>query len=141
MSKWGLWLALLIAPTWLVAQKVAVDYDESVDFSKYRTYMWIKEPTATDPLMKKRIKDAVEARLALGKIEMRSAQTATAGIARLADLEKDARARGFLLIARKAAAAKAAARTKSTARKAEHREILRRLGTMAVALGTRHSQD
>jgi serine/threonine protein kinase/tetratricopeptide (TPR) repeat protein len=46
-----------------------------------------------------------EARLALGELEMNSGQT-TAGRAHLTALEKDARAKGFLLIARKAAAAK-----------------------------------
>jgi eukaryotic-like serine/threonine-protein kinase len=46
----------------------------------------------------------LEARLVLGEIEMKSSQTA-AGRARLAALEKDARAKGFLLIAGKAAAA------------------------------------
>jgi len=45
-----------------------------------------------------------EARLALGEIEMKSGQTAAAR-ARLVALEKDASAKGFLLIARKAAAA------------------------------------
>ena len=45
-----------------------------------------------------------EARLALGEIEMKSGKTA-AGRARLEQLEKDATAKGFLLIARKAAAA------------------------------------
>jgi len=45
-----------------------------------------------------------EARLSLGEIEMRSGNR-TAGRARLHALEKDARAAGFLLIARKAAAA------------------------------------
>ena len=43
-----------------------------------------------------------EARLALGQLEVKSG---TNGRARLAELEKDARAKGFLLIARKAAAA------------------------------------
>jgi len=42
-----------------------------------------------------------EARLALAEVQLRSAQTATAR-ARLALVEKDARDRGFLLIARKA---------------------------------------
>ena len=46
----------------------------------------------------------LEARLALGKIEMSSSLT-TAGRTRLTTLKKDARAKGFLLIARKAAAA------------------------------------
>jgi DNA-binding winged helix-turn-helix (wHTH) protein/tetratricopeptide (TPR) repeat protein len=46
-----------------------------------------------------------EAALALGELEIESAKT-SAGRARLQALEKDATARGFLLIARKAAAAK-----------------------------------
>ena len=46
-----------------------------------------------------------EARLSLGEIEMRLGKI-TAGRVRLAALEKEARARGFLLIARKAAAAR-----------------------------------
>ncbi|MFY9529999.1 MAG: tetratricopeptide repeat protein [Candidatus Acidiferrales bacterium] len=45
-----------------------------------------------------------EVRLALGEVEMKSGKTA-AGRARLAALEKDATAKGFLLIARDAAAA------------------------------------
>ena len=45
-----------------------------------------------------------EIRLALGEIEMKSGNIA-AGRRRLDDLEKDARGRGFLLVARKAAAA------------------------------------
>jgi len=46
----------------------------------------------------------LEARLALGEIEMQSGNP-SAGRSRLDALEKDARVRGFLLIARKAAAA------------------------------------
>jgi tetratricopeptide (TPR) repeat protein len=47
----------------------------------------------------------LEARLGLGEIEIKSGQ-ATAGRARLEALEEDAKARGFLLIARKAAKAR-----------------------------------
>lgn len=46
----------------------------------------------------------LQARLALGEIEMRSGKT-TAGHVHLAALEKDATAKGFLLVARKAVAA------------------------------------
>ena len=46
----------------------------------------------------------LDARLALGEIEMRSRQTA-AGRARLEALEKDATGKGFLHIAQKASAA------------------------------------
>jgi tetratricopeptide (TPR) repeat protein len=49
----------------------------------------------------------LEARLALAEIQLRSARTATAQ-ARLAAVEKDARSKGFLLIAHKAAILKAA---------------------------------
>jgi hypothetical protein len=45
-----------------------------------------------------------EARLAMGEIEMKSGTT-NAGRARLKTLESDSRVRGFLLVARKAAAA------------------------------------
>jgi hypothetical protein len=51
------------------------------------------------------IRNELEARLALGEIEMTSGQ-AVAGLARLEAVEKDAAAKGFGLIARKAAAAK-----------------------------------
>ena len=49
------------------------------------------------------IKNELEARLALGEIEIKSDQT-SAGRARLEALEKDATAKGFILIANKAAA-------------------------------------
>jgi hypothetical protein len=45
------------------AQEVTTDYDHTVDFLKYRTFMWIKEPTPDNPLMKQRIIDAVNAQL------------------------------------------------------------------------------
>jgi tetratricopeptide (TPR) repeat protein/TolB-like protein len=51
------------------------------------------------------VPEQLEARLALGEIEMKSGEADT-GRARLAALEKDAQAKGFLLIARKAARAR-----------------------------------
>jgi tetratricopeptide (TPR) repeat protein len=51
------------------------------------------------------VPEQLEARLALGEIEMKSGE-ADASRARLAALEKDAQAKGFLLIARKAARAR-----------------------------------
>ena len=45
-------------------QKVRFDYDHSANFTKYRTFSWIKEPiTPKDPLMKQRIIDSVNAQL------------------------------------------------------------------------------
>jgi len=45
------------------ADDVKTDYDRTVDFSRYRTFMWIKEPEPDNPLMKPRIIDAVNAQL------------------------------------------------------------------------------
>jgi hypothetical protein len=47
----------------LYAQDVKTDRDKNVDFSKYHTFMWIKEPKTENPLMKQRIIDAVNAQL------------------------------------------------------------------------------
>src|SRR2546422_9812476 len=58
----GFGLVLLMAD-FALAQKVTTDWDHSADFSKYRTFMWIKEPNAKDPLMKQRLIDAVNAKL------------------------------------------------------------------------------
>ena len=45
------------------ADKVTADYDHSVDFSKFKTFMWIHEPEAQDPFMKDRIKRSVNEQL------------------------------------------------------------------------------
>jgi hypothetical protein len=43
---------------------VKFDYDHSANFSKYKTFSWIKEPvTMKDPLMQQRIVNAVNAQL------------------------------------------------------------------------------
>src|SRR5262245_16056196 len=46
-----------------LAQDVKTDYDHATDFSKYKTFMWIKEPNPQNPLMKQRIIDAVNLQL------------------------------------------------------------------------------
>jgi len=58
----GLGLILLIAIV-AFAQKVTTDYDHAANFSKYKTFMWLKEPNTEDPLMKQRIIDAVNTEL------------------------------------------------------------------------------
>src|SRR6266567_4063647 len=45
------------------AQDVRTDHDKKADFSKYHTFMWIKEPKTGNPLMKPRIIDAINAQL------------------------------------------------------------------------------
>ena len=45
------------------ADKVTSDYDRSVDFSKYKTFMWVKEPEPAEPFMKDRIMASVNEEL------------------------------------------------------------------------------
>ena len=46
------------------AQKVTTDYNKSADFAPYKTFMWIKEPKTSDPLVRQRVIDDVNAALA-----------------------------------------------------------------------------
>ena len=62
ISVAGLVFALLAGTA--LAQNVKTDYLKGTDFGKYQTFMWIKEPAATNPLNNKRIVDGVNAALA-----------------------------------------------------------------------------
>ena len=55
--------ALLLIATFAIAQDIKTDHDHAIDFSKYHTFMWIKEPATENPLMKQRIMDAVNAQM------------------------------------------------------------------------------
>jgi hypothetical protein len=46
-----------------IASKVYVDYDSSVNFSQYKTFMWIKPPHMGDPLLNEHIVNAINAAL------------------------------------------------------------------------------
>lgn len=56
-------IAMLVA-TSAAAQKVQIDYDKTVDYSKYRTFAWTDTPETSleqvSPLMHSRIKNAIE---------------------------------------------------------------------------------
>jgi hypothetical protein len=54
---------LLLTTAVLRADKVTFDYDHNVNFSKYRTFMWMQEPETADPFMKQRIVKAVNLQL------------------------------------------------------------------------------
>jgi hypothetical protein len=54
----------------LYAQDVKTDRDKHVDFSKYHTFTWIKEPKTENPLMKQRIIDAVNTQLAAAGLRL-----------------------------------------------------------------------
>jgi len=47
-----------------LAQKVTTDYDKSANLGQFKTYMWIKEPNASNPLTNQRIVEDVNAALA-----------------------------------------------------------------------------
>ena len=47
----------------LLAARVRSDYDRRVDFSQYRTFMWIKDSQPNVPLMQDRIMQAVNIQL------------------------------------------------------------------------------
>jgi len=52
-------------------QKVTFDYDHSADFSKYKTFTWIKQPvTPQDPFMAQRIVNAVNTQLMLDGLQL-----------------------------------------------------------------------
>jgi hypothetical protein len=55
-SKVGLVLGLLALTAGnALAQKVTTDFDRAVNFAQYKTFKWIKEPKASNPLMRQRI--------------------------------------------------------------------------------------
>lgn len=64
----------LFLPATLAAQKVTVDYDHSVTFTQYKTFMWLRQPHIADPLMRKRVVDAIN-----GQLIAKGLQEVTAG--------------------------------------------------------------
>ena len=56
-------LLLLLVCACILWAKVGVDYSHSIDFSKYKTYSWIKV-SVEDPLWEDRVMHAVDAQLA-----------------------------------------------------------------------------
>lgn len=59
----SLLLTLVAFATVAIAQDVKTDYNHGVNFSAFKTFMWIKEPKPTNPLFKERIMEAVNAQL------------------------------------------------------------------------------
>jgi hypothetical protein len=59
----AVFVCILFATSVAFAHKVRVDYDHSVDFSKYKTFMWAEKPQTENPLMADRIVNAVNAQL------------------------------------------------------------------------------
>ena len=62
--------AFVMVPLALLAQEIQTDYDHTTDFSKYKTFTWIKEPKTENPLMQQRIIDAVNTQLEARGLEL-----------------------------------------------------------------------
>ena len=45
------------------ADKVTADFDHTVNFAKYKTFMWIQEPEPKEPFMKDRIVGSIIAQM------------------------------------------------------------------------------
>src|SRR5262245_19911605 len=56
-------VCILFASSFAFAHDVHVDYDDKVNFSKYKTFMWVDKPQTSDPLTADRIVDSVNAQL------------------------------------------------------------------------------
>jgi hypothetical protein len=65
----GFALLMLIANA-TFAQKVTTDYSKTADFTQYKTFMWIKEPKTTDPLMRERVINGVNSALAAKGLQL-----------------------------------------------------------------------
>jgi hypothetical protein len=63
-------LALLMMANAAFAQKVTTDYNRSANFAQYKTFMWIKEPKTSDPLMRQRVMDDINAALAAKGLQL-----------------------------------------------------------------------
>jgi len=50
-------------PLALIAQEIKSDYDHTTNFSKYKTFTWIKEPKTENPLMRQRIINAINTQM------------------------------------------------------------------------------
>ena len=59
----AVFVAILFATSLAFAHKVRVDYDHSVNFSKYKTFMWVEKPQTDNQLMDDRMVNAVNAQL------------------------------------------------------------------------------
>src|SRR5262245_21508993 len=65
----SVFVVILFAATVAFAHKVRVDYDHSVNFAKYRTFMWVEKPQSENPIMDDRIVNAVNAQLSAKGLE------------------------------------------------------------------------
>src|SRR5216117_3204574 len=65
----SVFVSILFATSLAFAHKVRVDYDHSVNFSKYKTFMWVEKPQTENRIMDDRIVNAVSAQLSAKGLE------------------------------------------------------------------------
>ena len=71
ISRISVGLALMMAVANIAfAQKVTTDFNKSADFTPYKTFMWIKEPKTTNPLVRQHVIDDVNAALAAKGLQL-----------------------------------------------------------------------
>jgi hypothetical protein len=87
-------LALLGTITF--AQSVTYDFDRAADFSKLRTYAWVRGTTLDDELNHKRIVGAIDAQLSLkGLAKLETGATPDVLVAYHATFDRDLQITGF----------------------------------------------
>jgi hypothetical protein len=88
--------ALVLVSTIASAQNVTYDFDRSIDFSKLRTYTWVRGTTLQDPLNHQRVVDAIETQLAQkGFIKVDSIASADVLVAYHATFDRSLQINGF----------------------------------------------
>jgi hypothetical protein len=89
-------VALALIATGVFAQNVTYDLDRSADFSRFRTYAWVKGHELTDGFNHQRVVAAVNRQLGLkGMVEVPVTARPDLFIAYHASFERDLRITGF----------------------------------------------
>ena len=65
----GLVFGLLLGSAVAVSAQVKVDFDKDADFTRYKTWSWRRGTPAPNPVADKRLREAIEARMAAGGLK------------------------------------------------------------------------
>ena len=84
----GMLVLILLLAVAARADRVTSDHDHTVNFAKYKTFMWIREPEVNEPFMKQRIMDSVNRELTVRGMRLVSEGADLAVAANLATEEK-----------------------------------------------------
>jgi hypothetical protein len=66
----GLILSIFVMTLTAAADDVSTDYDHKIDFSKYRTYVWLRPANIMDALMRQQAEDAINQQLQIKGMKM-----------------------------------------------------------------------